>query len=126
MCDYCTEAEALYDMYDGDEVWGNDYYELSISDKWEYVYKRGHSFHPSDVGKWVVVTTPRRKRNTIDRMFLVDRNRTKKWWWSPASHYAMVFDKQSAAEYQAKRYKFNKPRVMQITKKMTHYYYIDY
>ena len=39
-------------------------------------------------------------------------------WWSPASIYAMIFEKKSAAEYQAKKYKYNKVRIKQITQEM--------
>lgn len=49
---------------------------------------------------------------------IANRTKTKQMWWSPASIYAMIFEKKSAAEYQAKKYKYNKVRIKQITQEM--------
>lgn len=40
-------------------------------------------------------------------MYLVNRNITKRMWWSPSAFLAMVFESKSAAENQARKYKYN-------------------
>lgn len=119
-CD-CTEAEALEEQ-GGFGYFPREDYRYDVYDRAEYVDKKFHAFSPKSIGKWCVVQKPKRKRNTISRLFLVDRNRTKRWWWSPDAFYAMVFDNESAARFQIRRYKYNKPKIMQITPAMTEYY----
>lgn len=129
MWDDCTEAEAMQDMYVAYEAyysnqsWGKRK-ELTPLVKKAYVTEIINGFNPKNIGKWVVVTSPRKKKATVSKLYLVDRtsNKHTQWWWSPDALFAMVFNKQSAAEYQAKRYKYNNPRVIQITEKMTRYY----
>nr|DAH40217.1 MAG TPA: hypothetical protein [Caudoviricetes sp.] len=48
----------------------------------------------------------------------MDRNKTKDFWWSPNTTFAMKFIKKSSAEFQAKKYKYNNAKVVKITKKM--------
>ena len=57
-------------------------------------------------------------QQVMPKMFLADRRLTSSFWWTPDSSYAMVFEKKSAAEFQALRYKYNNVRVQQITKDM--------
>jgi hypothetical protein len=102
-------------MYDDVEA----YFEpLSIEDKADYVSARGRCFRKEDIGKFVIVQNSRRNKKVMPTMYLVDRNKTQRMWWSPSSIYAMVFEKQSAAEYQAKKYRYNKARVMKISSSM--------
>jgi hypothetical protein len=92
-----------------------------LLDKRKYIYKRSHSFKLGDMGKWVIFVYPKKKANTIERLFLVDRNKTKKWWWSPAASYAMIFDTKEMANLQANKYKYNRPTVIQISAEMAYY-----
>lgn len=47
-------------------------------------------------------------------LFLVDRTKTKKRWWSYDWSDAMQFHKQSAAEIQSKKLRFKEPTVISI------------
>lgn len=105
-----TEAAHLSEIYCGAEI----YEPLSTQDKADYIRARGRCFRKKDIGKYVVVQDSRMNKKVMPIMYLVNRQLTKRMWWSPASIYAMVFDKKSAAEYQADKYKYNKARVMQI------------
>ena len=113
--DDCSEAEYLADIYD-DNFNNLDTY--SLEEKQSYVIARSHCFSKEDIGKYVVVQNTRRNKNIVSKLYLVDRTKTKRMWWSPASIYAMIFEKKSSAEYQAKKYKYNKVRIKQITQEM--------
>ena len=113
--DDCSEAEYLADIYD-DNFNNLDTY--SLEEKQSYVIARSHCFSKEDIGKYVVVQNTRRNKNIVSKLYLVDRTKTKQMWWSPASIYAMIFEKKSSAEYQAKKYKYNKVRIKQITQEM--------
>ena len=113
--EYISEAEALSEIYDGCEGGFEPY---SRSDRRDYVDAKSRTFRKVDVGKWVVVQKPRRKKNVVSVLYLVDRSLTKRFWWSPDSFYAMVFEKESAARIQAAKYRFNKASVRQITSSM--------
>ena len=113
--DDCSEAEYLADIYD-DNFNNLDTY--SLEEEQSYVIARSHCFSKEDIGKYVVVQNTRRNKNIVSKLYLVDRTKTKQMWWSPASIYAMIFEKKSAAECQAKKYKYNKVRIKQITQEM--------
>ena len=115
LIDDCSEAEYLADIYD-DNFNNLDTY--SLEEKQSYVIARSHCFSKEDIGKYVVVQNTRRNKNIVSELYLVDRTKTKRMWWSPASIYAMIFEKKSSAEYQAKKYKYNKVRIKQITQEM--------
>lgn len=110
--DYISEAEALSEIYDGFEGGFEPY---SKSDRRDYVDAKSRTFKRSDVGKFVVIQKPRRNRCVVSNLFLVNRNLTKRFWWSPDSSYAMVFEKETAARTQAAKYRFNKASVKKIT-----------
>lgn len=112
---YDTEAGHLSEIYDGCEIHSELY---SSSERRDYVDAKGRCFKKEDIGKYVVIQNSRRNKYVMPKMFLVDRKITKRFWWSPDSYYAMVFEKKDAAEFQAKRYKYNNVRVKQITKDM--------
>lgn len=121
MVDYGTEAEHLTEICD------YDFEEESYED-WEkelYLDAKAHCFSKSDIGKFVVIQNSRRKKNIMPKMFLVDRHKIKSMWWSPSSFLAMVFEKESAAKYQAKRYKYNNARVKKITPAMCNIEYFE-
>ena len=123
MFDYGTEAEHLADISDFD--FNDDFEPYSQEEKYLYVKARGCCFSKDDVGKYVVIQNSRRNKMVMPTMYLVDRTKTKRMWWSPASSFAMVFEKRTAAEYQAKRYRFNKARVKQITPAMADREYFE-
>lgn len=124
--EYVSEAEALSDIYDGCD--DNDFEPYTLAEKREYVQARQYAFPKSAVGKFVVVQKPRRNKDTIKHLYLVDRAKTNMMWWSPYAGFALLFDKQSAAEFQAKQYKYNKARVLQVTNQMArlHEYVEEY
>lgn len=117
-----TEAECLADIYDYD-------FEEEPYEDWEkelYLNAKARCFSKSDIGKFVVIQNSRRKKNIMPTMYLVDRHKTKYMWWSPSSSLAMVFEKEFAAKYQAKRYKYNNARVKKITPAMCNIeYFVD-
>ena len=120
MWDEGTEAEHLSEI---DGYFGEEPYE-----DWEkklYLDAKAHCFSKNDIGKFVVIQNSRRKRNIMPIMYLVDRHRTKRMWWSPSAFFAMVFEKESAAKFQAKRYKYNNARVKKITLAMCNIQYFE-
>ena len=94
MTDYISEAEALSEIYDGFE---SDFKPYSKSDRRDYVDAKSSTFPTSKVGKWVITQNPRRNKGVVNILYLVDRNLTKRFWWSPDSFYAMIFENESAA-----------------------------
>lgn len=141
MIDYGTEAEHLADIEDYDfeeayEDWERCYTFNAKArcfsepyDDWEkklYLDAKARCFSESDIGKFVIIQDSRRKKSIMPTMFLVDRHKTKRMWWSPSSFLAMVFNKESAAKYQAKKYKYNNARAKKITPAMCNVkYFID-
>lgn len=110
--DWGTEAEHLAEIYD-DFSFG-DFEPYSRAERADYVRAKNNRFTKSSIGKFVVAQTPRKNKGVVKLLYLVDRSLTKRFWWSHDALYAMVFDKKSAAEFQAKRYKFNNVRVMEV------------
>lgn len=109
-----TEAAHLSEIYDGYDVREP----LTKEERADYVEAKSRCFQKSDIGKYVVVQTSRKNKSVVRRLYLVDRKVTKAFWWSPSAFHAMVFEKESAATIQAKKYKYNKAKVMQITEPM--------
>lgn len=131
MMDYVSEAEALADIYDdynNYSIYEDDFTPYSDQEKKLYLKAKSQCFKKSDIGKYVVIQDSRRNKKVMPFIILVDRSKTKAFWWSPSAFFAMVFEKQSAAEYQAKRYKYNNVRVKQITPAMANrdYYLQEY
>ena len=91
MFDYGTEAEHLADISDFD--FNDDFEPYSQEEKYFYVKARWCCFSKDDVGKYVVIQNSRRNKMVMPTMYLVDRTKTKRMWWSPASSFAMVFGK---------------------------------
>lgn len=54
------------------------------------------------------------EKDGIRTFFLVDRRKTKRFWWSPSLRLAMKFRKKSAAEYSMKKLRYNNPEVMTV------------
>lgn len=111
---YISEAEALSEIYD-DNV--SVFEPHTKSERRAYVDAKSRAFKKCDIGKFVVVQKPR-YRGVVTNLYLVDRNITKRFWWSPSAYYAMVFDKESAAKIQATKYRHNNVRVKKITPNM--------
>lgn len=112
---YGSEAEHLNEIYG----YGGCSEPYSKDERRDYCLAKSHSFKNSDVGKYVVCQTPR-KRGIIPILYLVNRAKSKDYWWSHDSFYAMVFEKKSAAETQARKYKYNDIKVIQITSTMVY------
>ncbi len=47
-------------------------------------------------------------------LFLVDRRRTKSMWWATDIASAMIFEKESAAEIQARKLRYKNPEVVPV------------
>ena len=113
MSDYCSEADALSEIYDDYSFMG-DFEPYSTSEKADFIRAKNCRFMKSDIGKFVVAQTPRKNKSVVKLLYLVDRTRTKRFWWSHDALFAMVFERKEAAEFQAKRYKYNKARVLEV------------
>ena len=98
---------------------------LTTIEKHWYVMAKTQCFDKSDVGKYVITQRSRRNSRVMPFMYLVDRTKTKRMWWSPDATFAMVFEKQSAAEYQARKYHYNNVKVKQITPAMADKKYFE-
>lgn len=122
MEEYISEAEALSDIYDDSNVYsihGRDNTYTRIERR-EYCNAKSNAFRATDEGKFVLVKKAERNRDVVPTLYLVDRDITKRFWWSPSSFHAMIFEKKSAAEIQAKKYRYGNVKVKQITKDMCH------
>lgn len=112
MIEYGTEAEHLSERYDGCEC---GYFEpYSRSERADYIRAKNNRFTKRDIGKFVVAQTPRKNKGVVKLLYLVDRYLTKRFWWSHDAIFAMVFDKRESAEIQARKYRYNKARVIEI------------
>ena len=117
---YDTEACHLSEIYDGAEGRIYDDFEpYSTAEKRAYIAAKERRFKKEDIGKFVIVQTPQIRKATIKRLYLVDRSKTKRFWWSHDAIYAMVFNDKTAAEFQANKYKYNNAKVVEITNTMT-------
>lgn len=114
MIDYDTEADHLAEIYDCS--FEENFYE--DFEKKLYLDAKARCFSKRDIGKFVIIQNSRRNKSIMPTMFLVNRHKTKLMWWSPSSALAMVFEKESAAKFQAKRYRYNNARVKKITPAM--------
>lgn len=109
-----TEAEALMDIYDDPAIYDDDIYRgYTDYEKSEYIRKKSKRFNKCDVGKYVVTKCSSFKR-VVNILYLVDRSKTKRFWWSPDAKYAMVFNSKEAAEERAAKYKYGKFKVIKI------------
>lgn len=52
--------------------------------------------------------------NPGETVFMVDRNKSKKAFWSPSSVYALVYDNLQAAAKKCATLRFNNPRVIPL------------
>jgi len=84
----------------------------------EKIKAKSRRFKKEDLGKYVIVQDPCLDKDLIDWLFLVDRRKTKKMWWSHDAGFAIVFQKKSAAELQVRKYKYNNVKVVKVQKSM--------
>ena len=103
--DFDSEASYLAEIEDEDYLCKVNSYILNFGQpqvtKVTKTRKKNHLFTKDDLGKFVITQTPRRYSN-FRNLYLVDRNKTKDFWWSPNATFAMKFIKKSCAEFQAK------------------------
>ena len=86
---------------------------LSEDEIREYLKKKSFNFSPSDKGKFVIMQKPR-KRGLVTRLYLVNRNITKDFWWSHDVQYAMKFDSKDDAKQALSKLKYNNPEIIRI------------
>jgi len=140
MSDYVTEGEALSDWLECNEPCGydwefdrehdedsyythpkNTYHKVRNKCKKSYTrsqkkaYLDNKSKFSKDLnGKYVIIQDPKRQKSIIKYLFLVDRNKTKQWWWTTNSIFAKIFSTIEEAQAQLNNYKYNNVRIMQI------------
>ena len=86
---------------------------LSENEIREYLKKKSFNFSSSDKGKFVIVQKPR-KRGLVTRLYLVNRNITKDFWWSHDAQYAMKFNSKDDAKQALSKLKYNNPEIIKI------------
>lgn len=111
---YDTEAYQQSAIYEGAEYRAEFYTFHKIEDRKDYINAKSRCFKKEDIGKYIIVQNSRHNKKVMPIMYLVDRHSTKRWWWSPDSHYAMIFDNKSSAERMLSKYKYNKVRCIKI------------
>ena len=112
-----SEASHLAEIEDEDYLCEVNSYILNFGQpQVTKIKKKNHLFTKDDLGKFVIIQSSR--YGDFRNLYLVDRNKTKDFWWSPNAKFAMKFIKKSCAEYQAKRYKYNNVKVIEITKEI--------
>lgn len=109
-----SEASHLAEIEDEDYLCKiNDY---TLNFKQSKIKRKNYLFTKDDLGKFVIIQNS--KYNSFENLYLVDRNKTKDFWWSFNTTFAMKFIKESSAKFQAKKYKYNNVKVIEITKEM--------
>jgi len=111
MTDYISEAEALSEIYDGFE---ENFEPYTTEEKMYFIRSKNFRFSKSDIGKFVIIQTPRRNKNVMKILYLVDRQKCKTFWWSHDSNFAMIFNCRSAAQNQVSKYRYNNAKIMEI------------
>lgn len=86
---------------------------LSENEIREYLKKKSFNFSSSDKDKFVIVQKPR-KRGLITRLYLVNRNITKNFWWSHDAQYAIKFNSKDDAKQALSKLKYNNPEIIRI------------
>lgn len=112
MNDYISEGEALSDILE--EIDEYDSFEPCLDSEKRIYLTQKSKFETQAKGKFVIVQSPRRNRHLIKKLYLVDRNKTKRFWWSHDAHYAMLFSSLNAAKKVASKYVYNNVHVIKI------------
>ena len=107
-----TEAAHLSEIYDGEET--ESWTPFKTSTKKAYVKKNESNFKKEDGEKFVITQRPKHKKETVNILYLCDRSKTKRYWWSTSAFLAMKFDDKEAAEEQRKKYKFGDIKIEKI------------
>lgn len=55
-----------------------------------------------------------RKKGLVTRLYLVNRNITKDFWWSNDAQYAMKFNSKDDAKQVLSKLKYNNPEIIKI------------
>ncbi len=96
-----TEAAHLSEIYDDLEAYYEPYDEY---EKREYIREKENNFLQRDKGKYVIVQNAKRNKQVVHKLYLVDRRKTKRWWWTFNGFYALTFDSKEIAEKYANKY----------------------
>lgn len=110
-----NEASHLAEIEEEDYLCETNSYPFDF--KQSKIKNKNYLFTKNDLGKFVITQIPR-KSSDFRNLYLVDRSKTKDFWWSPNTTFAMKFIKKSCAEFQVKRYKYNNVKVIKITKEL--------
>ena len=109
-----SEASHLAEIEDEDYFCKINNYTFNF--KQSKIKRKNYLFTKDDLGKFVIIQNS--KYDNFKNLYLVDRNKTKDFWWSFNTTIAMKFIKKSAANFQARKYKYNNVKVIKITKEM--------
>ena len=114
---YSSDNEASHLAEIEEEDYSSEINNYALNLRQFKIKSRTQLFTKNDLGKFVITQIPRKSSN-FKILYLVDRSKTKDFWWSPNTTFAIKFIKKSCAEFQAKRYKYNNVKVIKITKEM--------
>lgn len=92
--------------------------EATREEKREYLAGRSRAWRREDEGKYVLVRDPFRNQDMVPVLYLVDRRKTRDYWWSADADFAARFTSLEMATRQRRKYKFGNVRVMRITSAM--------
>lgn len=115
-----SEASHLAEIEDEDYLCKINSYTFNF--KQSKIKRKNYLFTKDDLGKFVIIQNS--KYNNFKNLYLIDRNKTKDFWWSFNTKFAMKFIKKSSANFQAKKYKYNNVKVIKITKEMLFINYV--
>lgn len=114
---YSSDSEASHLAEIEEEDYPCEINGYSFNFRSSKIKNKNYLFTKNDLGKFVITQIPR-KSSDFRNLYLVDRSKTKDFWWSPNTTFVMKFIKKSCAEFQAKRYKYNNVKVIKITKEL--------
>ena len=110
-----TEAYHQSEQYDGSE--GSSYTHTTLYSRVrrrKFIAEKEKRFSKKDKEKFVITQTPRKNTSVVKTLYLVDRGKTRRFWWSHDAYFAMKFDSESEAMARALKYKYNNCRVIKI------------
>jgi hypothetical protein len=110
-----TEAYHQSEQYDGIE--GSYYAHTTLYSRVrrrKFIAEKEKRFSKKDKEKFVITQTPRKNTAVVKTLYLVDRSKTRRFWWSHDAYFAKKFDSESEAMNKALKYKYNNCRVIKI------------
>lgn len=118
MYDPDTEAGHMAEIFD--EADGERMYRCrrSVLEREAYVQAKLNRFRHDQIGGFVVVRKPQMKQSTVETLYLADRAKTQRMWWTVDARLAIVFRNRDKAMDVAARLRYGQASVRRITTDM--------